>query len=106
MARTRAAGTLTDMRRDHGARLVDCGAPVMRMAYRVTMRATPQPSRLRVWLWPGRWCRRGSGRGVVGDHGRSRKHVAIEVPGVKGAMRAHDRPEIGANPVANRLLVE
>ena len=27
MARTRAAGTLTDVRRNHGARLVDCGAP-------------------------------------------------------------------------------
>ena len=32
--------------------------------------------------------------------------VTIEIPGVKGAMRAHGSPEIGANPVAKRLRVE
>ena len=69
MARARAAGALTDVRRNHGAGLVDCGTLVMRMAYRVTMRATMRPSWLRVWLWPGRWCRRGSGRGVVEGRG-------------------------------------
>ena len=69
MARARAAGALTDVRRDHGAGLVHCGTPVMRMAYRVTVRATTRPSWLRVWLWPGGWCRSGSGQGVVERRG-------------------------------------
>ena len=60
----RTGEALTEVRGNHNARVVDSDAPVMRMAYRVTMRATTDRFRLRGRLPPGRWCRRGSGRGV------------------------------------------
>ena len=55
-------GALTEVRGNQGAGVVACGAPVMRMAYRVTMRATTCRSRLRGWLRPECWCRTDSGR--------------------------------------------